>query len=145
MCAEDRSAPTIFSVRINDTRSLEISRFYSEAVNHRLKHFTTNQIIDKYEAAIFCYMQPATIISREYADNLVDKLCEVADVYIEKTSIDVFDESVDTYVCHSHRVNWTQNPQAYQTGIAFEVEFHLFTQKSARNDSLNNQDSDNSG
>lgn len=81
-CATDKSSLIATSVRNLDNRYR--FRSYAEVVNYLLKKFATEQAIPEFDAAIIWYMQPADMSSQQYADNLVAKLCEVADVYDER-------------------------------------------------------------
>lgn len=83
MCAEDRTVPIIDLVHNNATRLPERLQHYLELINYPLKKYATDQAIAEYDAVILRNMQPASMTAQQYADDLVAKLCKVADVFDE--------------------------------------------------------------
>lgn len=47
------------------------------------------------------YVEPAKKTLQYFADNLIAKLCKVANAWEERTMIDVFIEGVDASIRHS--------------------------------------------
>lgn len=72
MCAEDRTAPIMASVRKIDSRSRKLIWCCLEVVNNLLKRYATDQAIVEYDAAILRYVQPAHRSPHQYADDQVD-------------------------------------------------------------------------
>lgn len=64
-------------------------------------------------------MLPSGMTPQQYANDLIAKLCKVADVYDESTLNDVFIEGVDASIQQSLRNFRVTNPHSDLTDIAF--------------------------
>lgn len=80
MCAEDRTAPLVATVRHDKIRHQKLLRSYPEVVNYLLKKFATGAEIAEYDATILRYMHPASMTHQQFADDLIAKSCKVANI-----------------------------------------------------------------
>lgn len=87
-------------------------------VNYLIKKDATHDAITEYDIVILRYVQPDNTNSQQYDDDLVAKLCKIADVYDEGILNDVFIEGVYKFICHSLYHNW-ETSKADLTDIAF--------------------------
>lgn len=69
-----------------------------------LKKYDTDEAIAEYDAAILWYMQRTNMNPQQYADDLVSKLCKIADVYNEGILNDAVIKGVDTLIHRSLRL-----------------------------------------
>lgn len=102
-------------------------------VNYLLKKYATDATLAEYEASIRRYMQPTSMTSEQFTDDLIAKSCKVAAVYVESTFNDVFIKGVDVSIRHSLRDYWASHPYADLTDIAFHADSLLAIQKGSRN------------
>lgn len=65
----------------------------------------------------------------QYADDLKANSGEMAEVYYEVTSNDIFIEEVDFSLCHSLRKNWARHPHADVIDMVSSVQFLPAIQK----------------
>lgn len=87
--------------------------------------------MEKIDAAILRYIQPAIVMLKQNTDNLIAKSCEVADVHDEELLTGVFIEEVDSSIHHGLRHYLAQNPQVDLTDIAFQAKSLYSIQKGA--------------
>lgn len=74
---------------------------------------------------------------QQFADDMITKSYEVADVYDESALNNVFIERVNASICHSLRGYWALHQTANITNISFYANFILAIQKRSRNITTN--------
>lgn len=77
--------------------------------------FATDIANVRYDTTIMKNMQPASMISQQYAHCLTAKLCKAGDVYIEDTQNDVFMDEIYKLIRYSLQNNRVTNPQTNWT------------------------------
>lgn len=61
----------------------------------------------------------------QYADDLITKLCKVAEVYQKSALNEIFIIWTDSSVCHSCKEYYASSPLAGQTSTAFKEQMLL--------------------
>lgn len=137
MCAKNKTARIIGSVRKNNTRSRKLLRFFFGCYRSSYEEVcygSSNSQEWCGDASLYETMQPDITTLQQYADDLITKKFKVTDVYNVRTLGNVFIKSIDAFIHHTHL-----------TAIAFEAEVYLSIKNVAGNASNYIQGSCNTG
>lgn len=80
MRAEDHPEPFSVSPRNEESRSRKLLCSYTEGMNYLLKKYPTEQAIEENDKVTLRYIRPSNKTPQQYADDLIAKTCQVADV-----------------------------------------------------------------